>query len=392
MSMNTVEFTKKQLKGRKIADDRYQDLMNAKKLKDDEWYTDYHLIAQELDMWKEKYPEVFKGKRIICPCDWDILDSDNCYSMTVTFEKNEPLDPTDKKYNIKKLRWTANRVKKISYSLWENDEMVEKILTDEEARAFVQQRLKCNFFRYLISIGRSVDIESVTASGYDPAKDRGISFEDVNYDDYDLVITNPPFSKMNEFLDIMNNKYLERKNSITPFNYIILAPMMNRVNPNVGLKLMLHTAFFGFNVRFAMVKNDGKTSCPKSVSVDWITSLPQAQDERNKSYENSVGVILKDYINDIQIMPEITMKDGSHPYRVTGSRVLEDFNVWQFIPIHLLDKIDWRKYEMYGTGFKGYYNRVNIAANPFAHKATNEMIKDENGKQGFHGWVIRRVK
>ena len=43
------------------------DLMVAQKKRFDEYYTLYEDIAAELPNYKEQ----LRGKRIICPCDWD---------------------------------------------------------------------------------------------------------------------------------------------------------------------------------------------------------------------------------------------------------------------------------------------------------------------------------
>ena len=47
-------------------------LKEAKLAKDDEFYTERRDIELELNHWKNK----FVGKRIICPCDWDIFTKD----------------------------------------------------------------------------------------------------------------------------------------------------------------------------------------------------------------------------------------------------------------------------------------------------------------------------
>ena len=44
-----------------------ESLQNAQLIKDAEYYTLYEDIANELPLYKSQ----LKGKRIICPCDWD---------------------------------------------------------------------------------------------------------------------------------------------------------------------------------------------------------------------------------------------------------------------------------------------------------------------------------
>ena len=44
-----------------------QSLYKAHKIKDDEFFTLYEDVANEVSLYKKQ----LKGKKIICPCDWD---------------------------------------------------------------------------------------------------------------------------------------------------------------------------------------------------------------------------------------------------------------------------------------------------------------------------------
>jgi hypothetical protein len=44
-------------------------LTNAKKAKNDEFYTQYHDIEKEINAYLDFNPEVFRGKTILLPCD-----------------------------------------------------------------------------------------------------------------------------------------------------------------------------------------------------------------------------------------------------------------------------------------------------------------------------------
>ena len=45
------------------------DLTNAKKSKNDEFYTQFHDIEKEINAYLEYNPDVFRGKTILLPCD-----------------------------------------------------------------------------------------------------------------------------------------------------------------------------------------------------------------------------------------------------------------------------------------------------------------------------------
>ena len=46
-----------------------QNLTNAKKAKNDEFYTQYHYIEKEVATYIEYNPNIFRGKTILSPCD-----------------------------------------------------------------------------------------------------------------------------------------------------------------------------------------------------------------------------------------------------------------------------------------------------------------------------------
>jgi len=53
---------------------------------DDEWCTQMHDIVKELSQYG--YDGKFRGKTIICPCDWDILEDEEVYSLCVEFDED----------------------------------------------------------------------------------------------------------------------------------------------------------------------------------------------------------------------------------------------------------------------------------------------------------------
>jgi hypothetical protein len=155
----------------------------------DECYTSMQDIINELSLWKDK----FRNKNIICPCDWDILDEEeglNVYSIKINFENDSIVGHT-------------NVIQSVSYTLFDledsNKMQIVKV-GEKEIDSFLRDRLKCNFVRTFVENANEWGIKSITASGYNPANGRGIKFQDVNFCDYDICVTNPPFSLYKEFL------------------------------------------------------------------------------------------------------------------------------------------------------------------------------------------------
>ncbi|MDR2369776.1 MAG: adenine-specific methyltransferase EcoRI family protein, partial [Mycoplasmataceae bacterium] len=164
---------------------RIQKQLASGDLSSNEYYTRYEDIANELSLYKEQ----LEGKRIICPCDWDvsgererertyqIIDNDLWETTTSLIKKHT---------NNSKIQWVKT-----------NERTKQKILENGE-------KPPCNFWKYLINKMLSGwKIKSVTFSGYDPKTKNGIPFQEQDYSKYDVVITNPPFSLSKEFVDLL---------------------------------------------------------------------------------------------------------------------------------------------------------------------------------------------
>ena len=239
------------------------------------------------------------------------------------------------------------------------------------------------FVKVLTENKEAWGIKSITHSHYNPVTGKGIKFQDVDYSKYDLCITNPPFSLKSGFMKCIVGK----------IDFIVLLPLLSRVNSNVGLPLMEHNAFLGFGVNlpltFANPTKENNYSGEKSVACDWVTSFSDAQDERNARHFKS-GVKYDIHKDEYVEMVNMTMKDGTHPIRVRTSTYPEDYTGWMFAPISVLDNLDQESYEWYCTNFLGYFNKNNLENSIFNHKADAHMLMYPDGKLGFHGIIFRK--
>ena len=344
--------------------------------KNDECYTDMQDILNELSQWAAL--DKFKGKNIICPCDWDIVGNENIYSITIKYKDSGVEVFGNSAYKA---------VESVQYDLWSDDDtpVITRItLKEEEIEDFLRDKLTCNFVRTLTQNARAWGIKSITASGYNPANGKGIKFQDVDYSKYDICITNPPFSLYSEFM----------KTIVGNIDFIVLAPFMNRNAPCVILPIMLKQVYLGFGIELHMTFNnptkENNYSGTKVVNCDWITSYSDAQDERNAKHFKS-GIKYELYKDEYEEMPNMIMKDGTHPIRVSMSTYPEDFSGWMFSTIGVLDNLDQESYEWYCTNCKGYFNKNNMYNSIFNHKADDQtMLMCSDGKRAFHGIVFRK--
>ena len=144
-----------------------------KKVDKNELYTLYEDIVAELNNYKEQ----FRGKRIICPCDWDESLEEIC-----VFASEETIQSGS--------LFGSGAVKTIDVGATGK---IEKDLG----------QVRCNFVKFLIAHADAWGIASISVSGYNPATEEGVKFQDVDYSKYDICVTNPPFSLFREFVDMM---------------------------------------------------------------------------------------------------------------------------------------------------------------------------------------------
>ena len=149
-------------------------LEKANRQKYDEYYTLYQDIADEVPHYRDQ----LRGKRILCPCDWDESFDE------IFVYKAEASRKTD--------LFGEGAVRNIDLSR-SGGKGIERELG----------LIRCNFAKFLVAHAEDYGLRSVSVSGYNPRTGQGIPFQSIDYSQYDLIITNPPFSLFREFIDVM---------------------------------------------------------------------------------------------------------------------------------------------------------------------------------------------
>lgn len=345
---------------------------NRGKKNNDEMYTPMEYIYAELLYWASKGK--FQDKRIICPCDWDIVKDSKIYSITID-------------YNELGIDVKGNAVPKVSYDLWEDESEPIKIdLPEDQVDEFLRHKLTCNFLRTLTQNARSWGIKSVSASGYNPALGKGISFEDVDYSKYDICITNPPFSLYGTFM----------KTIVGNIDFIVLAPFMNRCSPSVGGYLIQKKAFLSNggnkNIEFIQfLAPSGEKS--KIVGCDWIVSWPDWMQESNaRNAKKDFGIDYEEYKDEFFTMPYMFMKDGKNPIRVGRKCFPKNYDGWMFGNVSFWNELDCEKYRIEHTSLLAYYKN-NPDKNPFDEelisRSGHNRLNIDDTHAAFSGIVFR---
>ena len=174
-----------------------KDLSDAKNAKKDEFYTQYEDIQAEVNAYLEYDPSVFRNKTILLPCDdpeWS--------NFTRFFAQNF------ENFGLKKLIST-------SYAVDSKPEEIPYQLTlfEKEAPQFDSQksRSKGKIFTLTRRKNKKIDINDLKWRYLDGDGDFRSSEVSLLRDEADIIVTNPPFSLFQEFIDwimMANKKFL----------------------------------------------------------------------------------------------------------------------------------------------------------------------------------------
>ena len=316
-------------------------LNNSKRAKDDEYYTLFEDIAAELP----EYSAQLRGKRIICPCDWDESYNEELVYYDEAIANSTELFPP------------AGSVKHID------------IVATRRHFEKSFDRIKCNFIKFLVAHAEDYGIVSVSVSGYNPATGEGVRFQDIDYSKYDLVITNPPFSQFREFIDVLMNNGKQFL-VIGPQNAITYKNVFQYIKSN-RLWLGCHYHLSGFMMPDGTVipKND---NLPRSCC--WYTNLDVSYrcDKMILTEEYSPNKYPKyDYYDAIEVD-----KTKNIPY---------NYDKPMGVPITFLQKYNPTQFEILdGIG------RYSMLSGP-TNKTKGTYLTKVNGKPKFARIIIRNL-
>lgn len=295
----------------------------------DEMYTQYTDIVNELDHYPE---ELFLGKKILFPCDWDVTY--NC---------------GDKIQFI-----TQNKINRIIH-----------ITPDADIP-------KCNFVKYFWeTYARFVDTKvELFTSGYNPrnpSDPNNLNCMEVDYSAFDWVITNPPFSFVTDYLQVLSNEAERRKNTKRPFHFLIMIPWQtlgNRLSnffiekkafPGWGKHINL--SFLDINKK-PILNENGRA---RFVAVYWITDLDMNFPTVDNNYfvpQHRCSENLHTYFDERLYRPDAPKDKDGHSCASDGFPILVhnktqhlyyDYPGYQAIPITSIDYYNPRVFEIFAS-------------------------------------------
>ena len=325
-----------------------QSLYKANKIKDDEFYTLYDDIANEVSRYKEQ----LKGKRILCPCDWD-----ESYNEEIVYKEEEFVSSSnllDAGGTIKRIDIKASKEKK---------EKIEKDL----------DLIKCNFVKFLVAHADTYGITSISVSGYAPATGKGVRFQDIDYSKYDLVITNPPFSQFREFIDTMFKNNMQ---------FLVIGPLTAITYKEVFNHIQKNEMWLGYAKQLSGFKlADGTELLSKnpegsvSRACKWYTNL-------DVTYRHDKLILTENYSS--EKYPNYYNYDGIDVGKT--NKIPFDYIGVMGVPITFLTKYNPKQFKIIGKGvqvektvrFKGDKATLWIEKDGKPFKAPFERILIKN--------------
>lgn len=240
-------------------------LTDAKRAKNDEFYTQYPDIEKEISAYLEFNPDVFRDKTILLPCDdpeWS--------NFTKYFAQNFD------RFGLKKLISTSYAAESKNYqgiyqpTLFEiNDPQFDKIKTVKNGKIFTLTHDRTG--------DRKVNVDDLEWHYLEGDGDfRSAEIKNLR-DEADIIITNPPFSLFREFLAwiIEAGKQFVIISNLNAITYKEVFPLIKNDKMWLGNGFHAGNAYFSspFAKEYAEGVYNPETGLVKFRNVCWFTNL-----------------------------------------------------------------------------------------------------------------------
>jgi len=246
-------------------------LTQAKRAKNDEFYTQYSDIEKEMNAYVEYNPDVFRGKTILLPCDdpeWS--------NFTKFFAQNF------EQFGIKKLISTSYAVDSKNQLRADEEKLpFQPTLLESSSPQFDTDKTHSRGKLFILDSDQTgdgvVDVDDLQWNYLEGDGDFRSAEVCALRDESDIIITNPPFSLFREFLMWVNEasaKYviIGNMNSIT---YKEVFPLIKKNKLWLGNGFTAGNAYFQVpNAReYAQGVYDEKTDLVKFRNCVWFSTL-----------------------------------------------------------------------------------------------------------------------
>lgn len=343
-----------------------KNLGKAKTEKNDEFYTQYADIQQEMNAYIEYNPDVFRDKTILLPCDdpeWS--------NFTKFFAQNF------EQYGIKKLISTSYAPESKKIKTW------QPTLFETENPHFDADKSKTNGKIFVLDRDTNgngkIDIEDLQWDYLEGDGDFRSAEVCALRDEADIIITNPPFSLLREFMAwiMESGQSFVIVGTMNAITYKEIFPLIKANRIWLGNGFSAGNAYFGIpqsaKTEYAEGVYNAETGLVKFRNCCWFTNIDHGRRhqvldlmtmEDNIMFSRHKEIRGKGYVH----------YDNCDAIEIPFSDAIPiDYEGLMGVPITFLDKYCPEQFTIEGIT-KTWYG--------FASKTYGEQTQvDKNGKQ-----------
>ncbi len=316
-------------------------LTNAKKAKNDEFYTQYHDIQKEMEAYIERDPNVFRGKTVLLPCD------DPEWSNFTRFfaQKFEEL-------GLKKLISTSYAANSKTYK---GD--YQPTLFEKGDKKFDKSKTVKNGKIYTLTVDKTgdgkIDVDDLDWDYMEGDGDFRSDEVKKLRDEADIIITNPPFSLFRDFLAWITeaNKQFVIIGNMNAITYKEVFPLIKENKMWLGNGFQSGNAYFATDAgrEYADGVYDDKTGMVKFRNCCWFTNLDHGR--RHEELKLLPMAENKKYNKQVQKQTATYQKyDNYDAIEVPFTNAIpSDCSGVMGVPISFLDKYNPDQFELIGS-------------------------------------------
>lgn len=317
-------------------------LTEAKRAKNDEFYTQYADIEKEINAYLEYDPDVFRGKTILLPCD----DPEWSNFTKYFAQKFEPL-------GLKKLISTSYAVESKTYkgvyqpTLFETSApYYDEVKTVQNGKIFTLTRDKTGDHKVNVD-----DLEWQYLKG-----DGDFRSDEIKAlrDEADIIITNPPFSLFREFLAWIfeAEKQFVIISNMNAITYKEVFPLVK--NNKMWLGNGFHAGNAFFSTPFAKDYGNGvynpETGLVKFRNVCWFTNLDHGRRHQQLRLMTMAENLKYSKHKEIKGKKTYDRYDNYDAIEVPFTdSIPSDYDGMMGVPISFLDKYNPEQFEIIGS-------------------------------------------
>lgn len=350
-------------------------LVEAKRAKFDEFYTQYRDIEKEVSAYIEYNPHVFRDKTILLPCDdpeWS--------NFTKYFAQNF------EKFGLKKLISTSYAVESKSYK-----NGYQPTLFETSDPQYDEKKTTCNGKIFTLTRDRTGDrrIDVDDLEWHYLAGDGDFRNAEIKKlrDESDLIITNPPFSLFREFISWvmwLDKQFLiiGNKNCVT---YKEVFPLFKDNKMWSGRTEWSGGLWFETKNLDDVDKVIGGKNM-KNVPAIWLTNIDHGRRHQPIPLMTMADNLRYSKHKEIKGKQAYDVYDNYHAIEVPfADAIPSDYDGVMGVPISFLDKYSPEQFEIIGSD--AYDGSPPIKNYPTKEKVVNGKRMKSN--TGTMGCVIR---